>query len=175
MVILGFIPSDQRKFSYNFVFGLVLTIIKIAEKYGGRAYSTGLYFTKKADDVLGTERAERIRAFKKDVDPKGLLNPNKVIGNGLMGSAMSLASAFEPLIRPFGSLFSTAGTAMNRPQFSFWSVLVSAAVNVGLNILLIPRMGGIGAAVATAAAVISGAVAVVILTLRRFREGADGI
>jgi Fe-S oxidoreductase/FAD/FMN-containing dehydrogenase len=102
-VILGFIPSDQRKFSYNFVFGLVLTIIKIAEKYGGRAYSTGLYFTKKADDVLGTERAERMRAFKKDVDPKGLLNPNKVIGNGLMGSAMSLASAFEPLIRPFGN------------------------------------------------------------------------
>jgi len=44
-VILGFIPSDQRKFSYNFVFGLVLTIIKIAEKYGGRPYSTGLYFT----------------------------------------------------------------------------------------------------------------------------------
>jgi FAD/FMN-containing dehydrogenase len=102
-VILGFIPSDQRKFNYNFVFGLVLTIIKIAEKYGGRAYSTGLYFTKKADDVLGTERAERMRAFKKDVDPKGLLNPNKVIGNGLMGSAMSLASAFEPLIRPFGN------------------------------------------------------------------------
>jgi len=27
VVILGFIPSDQRKFSYNFVFGLVLSII----------------------------------------------------------------------------------------------------------------------------------------------------
>ena len=26
VVILGFIPADQRKFSFNFVFGLVLTI-----------------------------------------------------------------------------------------------------------------------------------------------------
>ncbi len=26
VVILGFIPSDQRKFSFNFVFGLVMTI-----------------------------------------------------------------------------------------------------------------------------------------------------
>ncbi|MGB2884681.1 MAG: FAD-binding oxidoreductase, partial [Dehalococcoidia bacterium] len=45
VVILGFIPSDQREFSYNFVFGLTMSIIKIAEKYGGRAYATGLYFT----------------------------------------------------------------------------------------------------------------------------------
>ena len=41
MVILGFIPSDQRKFSYNFIFPLSLTIIKIAEKYGGRPYPRG--------------------------------------------------------------------------------------------------------------------------------------
>ena len=102
-VILGFIPSDQRKFSYNFVFGLALTIIKIAEKYGGRAYSTGLYFTKKADDVLGKDRAQRLRAFKAEIDPKGLLNPRKVIGDGLLGAAMGLASTFEPLIRPFGN------------------------------------------------------------------------
>jgi FAD/FMN-containing dehydrogenase len=52
-VILGFIPSDQRKFSYNFVFGLVLSIVKIAEKYGGRPYSTGLYFVRKAKKILG--------------------------------------------------------------------------------------------------------------------------
>ncbi len=102
-VILGFIPSDQRKFSYNFVFGLALTIIKIAERHGGRPYSTGLYFSKKADEVLGVERAERLRAFKKEVDPKGLLNPNKVIGSGLLGAALGLASTFEPMIRPFGN------------------------------------------------------------------------
>ena len=31
VVILGFIPADQRKFSYNFVFRLSLSIMKIAE------------------------------------------------------------------------------------------------------------------------------------------------
>ena len=57
----------------------------------------------KADEVLGKERADRLRAFKAQVDPKGLLNPRKVIGNGLFGTAMGLAGAFEPLIRPFGN------------------------------------------------------------------------
>ena len=61
VVILGFIPSDQRKFSYNFVFGLVLSIIKIAHKYGGRPYSTGLYFTSQAEAILGKDK--RCRAY----------------------------------------------------------------------------------------------------------------
>jgi Fe-S oxidoreductase/FAD/FMN-containing dehydrogenase len=103
VVILGFIPSDQRKFSYNFVFGLSLTIVKIAEKFGGRVYATGLYFTKKADSVLGADRVRSIREFKKKTDPKGLLNPRKVIHPGLLGAFMTLASVFEPLIRPFGN------------------------------------------------------------------------
>lgn len=103
VAILGFIPSDQRRFSYNFVFGLALTIMKIAEKHGGRSYSTGLYFSKKAKSVLGDERVKRIQAFKDQIDPKGLLNPEKVIGNGLMGTALNLASLLEPLIRPLGN------------------------------------------------------------------------
>ncbi|MDH4222759.1 MAG: FAD-binding oxidoreductase, partial [candidate division Zixibacteria bacterium] len=103
VVILGFIPSDQRKFNYNFVFSLVLTIMKIAEKYGGRAYSTGLYFASKADKVLGRERVKKLESFKKKIDPEFILNPGKVLNSGLMGPALSLAGFFEPLIRPFGN------------------------------------------------------------------------
>jgi len=103
VVILGFIPSDERKFSYNFVFGLSLTVMKIAEKHGGRAYSTGLYFTKKAKEVLGGKRLKRLKEYKKKVDPKGNLNPGKVIGNGLMSMAITLGGIFEPLVRPFGN------------------------------------------------------------------------
>ncbi|MGB2981911.1 MAG: heterodisulfide reductase-related iron-sulfur binding cluster, partial [Candidatus Zixiibacteriota bacterium] len=103
VVILGFIPSDQRRFNYNFVFSLVLTIMKIAERHGGRAYSTGMYFTRKADQVLGEERVKRLQAFKAQVDPKGLSNPGKVIGKGFTGTALSLARIIEPLARPFGN------------------------------------------------------------------------
>lgn len=103
VVILGFIPSDQRRFNYNFVFSLVLTIMKIAEKHGGRPYSTGMYFTKKAEQVMGKERVKRLQAFKAQVDPKGLSNPGKVIGKGVTGTALSLAGLIEPLARPFGN------------------------------------------------------------------------
>ena len=104
VVLLGFIPSDQRKFSYNFVFALTLSIIKIAEKFGGRPYATGIYFSGMAEKVLGKDRLERIKKLKKEVDPVGILNPNKVISKNLIGSFMSLASFFEPLIRPFGNM-----------------------------------------------------------------------
>jgi Fe-S oxidoreductase/FAD/FMN-containing dehydrogenase len=103
VVILGFIPSDQRKFNYNFVFSLALTITKIAEKHGGRAYATGLYFSRKAPEILGKERVGKLKAYKAQVDPRNILNPGKVIGNGLMGAFMGLASTFEPLIRTFGN------------------------------------------------------------------------
>jgi FAD/FMN-containing dehydrogenase len=135
VVILGFIPSDQRRFSYNFVFGLVLTIMKIAEKYGGRAYATGLYFSQKANDVLGADRAGRLRDFKKQVDPKGLLNPGKVIGNGLLGTALNLASAFEPLIRPFGNAVITSHPTwpgMPMPVPNAATALTSATSSTGV-------------------------------------------
>lgn len=74
------------------------------------------------------------------------------------------------LVRPFGSIFSTASAAMSKPQYSFWCVLLSAAVNVTLNIILIPTMGGIGAAWATVAAVVSGAAAIVFLSIRHWRK-----
>ncbi len=103
VVILGFIPSDQRRFKYNFVFSLVLTIMKIAERHGGRPYSTGMYFTKKINQIMGRERAERLAKFKKEVDPTGILNPGKVLDGGLAATALSVAEVFEPAARPLGN------------------------------------------------------------------------
>ena len=107
VVILGFIPSDQRKFSYNFVFSLVLTVLKIARRHGGRAYSTGIYFTSKAKEILGRERVQRLKAARRQADPKGLLNPGKVLRNRNVGWLLGLAGVFEPLIRPFGNYILT--------------------------------------------------------------------
>ncbi|KAB2943343.1 MAG: FAD-binding oxidoreductase [Candidatus Methanoperedens sp.] len=114
VVILGFIPGDQRKFSYSFVFGLVLSIMKIAQKHGGRPYATGLYFSKKADSILGKERMDRLRTFKNKTDPKNIMNPGKVTGSSLMGIALDIAGTFEPVIRPLGNSVTT--TIGERPQ-----------------------------------------------------------
>ena len=104
IVLLGFIPHDERKLSYNFTFPLALTVAKIAKRYGGRPYSTGLYFAHEAPTVLGKERLSRIRAFKEEHDSGAVLNPGKVVKSKLSGM-MKLASGFEPLLKPFGNMF----------------------------------------------------------------------
>lgn len=103
VVILGFIPSDQRTFRYNLVFSLVMTVMKIAEHHGGRPYSTGLYFKGQAAKVMGKDKVDRLKTFKRHVDPKGLLNPGKVMGRGLISRIMSLAKLVEPMARPIGN------------------------------------------------------------------------
>ncbi len=107
VVILGFIPGDQRKLGYHFIFGLVLTVMKIARSHGGRAYSTGLYFGKKAAEVLGEDRLRRLKTFKTKIDPHSILNPGKVINYGLLGVLLSLLEIFEPLVRPLGNSVTT--------------------------------------------------------------------
>ncbi len=101
-VLLGFIPADQRTFAFNFLYGLSLTILKIAERNGGRSYATGLYFSRKAPAVLGADRLGRFRAFKEKIDPREIVNPGKVLG-GFAGGLVSLAGRFEPLLRLVGN------------------------------------------------------------------------
>ncbi len=127
-IILGFIPSDQRRFDYNFVFGLVLTIMDIAARHGGRPYSTGMYFASRADEILGTERVAALREFKREVDPRGVLNPGKVIGSGALGKALSFASAFEPLIRPLGNRVIAKAVAKPDPAASVRGIPADVAL-----------------------------------------------
>ena len=107
VVVLGFIPGDERKFAFNLVFPLALSILKIAEKYGGRPYSTGLYFRRKASSVLGRNRIETLKAFKNRLDPKSIMNPGKVIGGSILSMAMQAAWMLEPLLRSFGNRVTT--------------------------------------------------------------------
>ncbi|GAW27720.1 FAD-binding and (Fe-S)-binding domain-containing protein [Carboxydocella sp. ULO1] len=99
IVLLGFIPHDERKFAFNLAFGLALSVIEIAKKHGGSVYATGLFFRHEARNVLGSERYQALVNFKKKIDPQGIMNPNKVIGSGTINTLMSIASTFEPLVR----------------------------------------------------------------------------
>ncbi len=73
-------------------------------------------------------------------------------------------------VRVFGSQFSNLCIAMGKPSFPLYSLLVSAALNVALNFLFIPKYDAFGAAIATVIAVIGGSLSVVILTTRYCRE-----
>lgn len=104
VTLLGFILHDERKFTFNFAFGLALTVLKIARENGGRAYSTGLYFAREAKNVLGAGRVDRLREFKARIDPQGLYNPGKVLaGQPLLSAFMGVAGALEPVVRTLGN------------------------------------------------------------------------
>ncbi|HET7767616.1 MAG TPA: FAD-binding and (Fe-S)-binding domain-containing protein [Chloroflexota bacterium] len=92
VVLLGFIPHDERRISYNLGYGFALTAIAVAERHGGRAYATGRYFGAKAKRVLGGLPIAAVRARRAETDPAGILNPGKVVfGNGAIGLAIRIA------------------------------------------------------------------------------------
>jgi Fe-S oxidoreductase/FAD/FMN-containing dehydrogenase len=103
IILLGFIPHDERTFAFNMAFALSLSVIEIAKKHGGSAYSTGLYFRREARNILGNNRYEKVKSYKAEKDPKGLFNPNKVLGSGMIDTLMGTATTFEPLIRSFAN------------------------------------------------------------------------
>ncbi len=103
VVLLGFIPHDERTFAFNAAFALSLSVIGIAKRHGGSAYSTGLYFRREAPSVLGEERYRALVEHKKSVDPVGMLNPGKVVGSGALDALMGAAAALEPLVRPIAN------------------------------------------------------------------------
>jgi len=104
VVLLGFIPHDERTFAFNLAFALSLTVLRIAKRYGGAAYSTGLYFRGEASNVLGKERVRELAAYKKQVDPSTVMNPGKVLGRGFLDALMGIAQWFEPAVRPFANM-----------------------------------------------------------------------
>ncbi len=103
VVLLGFVPHDERSLAFNLAFALSLSVIKIAKQNGGSAYSTGLYFRREAESVLGKDKLRALSAYKAEVDPKGFMNPGKVLGSGVIDLLMGTAGALEPIVRPIAN------------------------------------------------------------------------
>lgn len=98
--ILSLALGDERvPLSYALDFSKSLHVMDIALKYGGKPYALGLFFTDLAGKKYGLARLGRIHAYKKQVDPEGLFNPDTALAskNTSLAGAMSAAR----LARPF--------------------------------------------------------------------------
>ncbi len=82
VVLLGFIPHDERSLAFNLAFALSLVVIKIAKQHRGGAYSTGLFFRQEAKSVLGEKKYRALEEYKRAKDPGSIMNPKKVLGTG---------------------------------------------------------------------------------------------
>ncbi|HEX3011988.1 MAG TPA: FAD-binding and (Fe-S)-binding domain-containing protein, partial [Syntrophomonadaceae bacterium] len=100
IVLLGFIPHDERKFGFNMAFGLSLTVLKTALQNGGRPYGNGLYFSAQAKNIFGNERIAKLKEFKAARDKSAIMNPGKTIEVGSMAKLISMALPMEGVIRP---------------------------------------------------------------------------
>lgn len=104
VILLGFIPHDIRRLSFNFAYALSLSVLKVAHRHGGRAYASGLYLPGEAASVYGP-RLEKIRQFTRAHDPGRMMNPGKLAGKAMFRSLLSVSSALEPLVRFLGNSF----------------------------------------------------------------------
>ena len=59
IVLLGFIPHDERTIGYTFGYGYALSAIRVAERHGGRAYSVGRYFSAAPTRSSATSASKR--------------------------------------------------------------------------------------------------------------------
>ena len=103
-VLLGFIPHDERTLGFNLAYGSAVTALSVAKAHGGRAYSTGIYFTGEGSSILGAERLARLQDLKRQLDPRGLMNPGKVLPGGAVASALGLAQKFQPIVQTFANM-----------------------------------------------------------------------
>jgi Fe-S oxidoreductase/FAD/FMN-containing dehydrogenase len=115
IVLLGFIPHDERTLGYTFGYGFALSAIRVAERHGGRAYSIGRYFSSRADGVFGADRVTALKLAKGRNDPSGILNPGKLVfGTGPIGAVIGMASGMEPLVRTFANIFGRPAAPVER-------------------------------------------------------------
>ncbi|SMB99732.1 Fe-S oxidoreductase/FAD/FMN-containing dehydrogenase [Thermanaeromonas toyohensis ToBE] len=80
VTILGFLDADERTLAYTIGYSKSLFVADLARKYGGRVYSLGLFFGDQAGEILGETQRKRLEAYKKQIDPQNLFNPDKILG-----------------------------------------------------------------------------------------------
>jgi len=97
-----FVLADEREvFGLNYLgeWSLPLIMLKIAKKFSGRTYQTGLYLGMETKSYFGKERLKWIYSFKRVVDPNSIMNPGKIVPMYRYSMMFGMASHFLGLIK----------------------------------------------------------------------------
>jgi len=78
--VLVYMLDDAKALLYPVRMIKAMIPLRIAERHGGSAYATGMWFAAMADSVYGREKLRRVMRMKKEADPRDLLNPGKIGG-----------------------------------------------------------------------------------------------
>jgi Fe-S oxidoreductase/FAD/FMN-containing dehydrogenase len=114
--VQGFMLSDERKLGFPMAYACALQVIDSGEKFGGRVYSLGLYFPDRIQTLFDEKRLSDIWSYKQSVDPRGIMNPGKVVPPSMdknsptskLLTAMRVGEAGSGLIGLAGRLLSKA-------------------------------------------------------------------
>jgi hypothetical protein len=79
VVVLVYILDDASNLLYQFRMAKALRPVRAAQRGGGSLYTAGLWFASRSREILGREKYDAVIHHKKIVDPKGLLNPGKIV------------------------------------------------------------------------------------------------
>jgi FAD/FMN-containing dehydrogenase len=97
-----FVLSDERdSFGLNYLgeWAHPIMMLKVAKKFGGRTYQTGLFLGMETKSYFGKERLKWIFSFKRVVDPNGILNPGKIVPMYRYSMMFGMASHFLGLMK----------------------------------------------------------------------------
>ncbi|MFQ5979010.1 MAG: FAD-binding oxidoreductase [Candidatus Heimdallarchaeota archaeon] len=109
--VLTYFLNDNRRRSekLGFAWSKTFQILKIAEKFGGRPYSTGLWLSGKARSYFGREKLQEIKEFRNSSDPSHIANPGKICdGKVRILPFLSISAAMKmamPLMRLGNAIF----------------------------------------------------------------------
>jgi len=78
VTMMSYFLEDERRMLYLLSWSQSFIIFKIAQRHGGHAHSTGIWFANYAPVYFGKQRLARIRAAKLLWDKQEVSNPGKI-------------------------------------------------------------------------------------------------
>jgi FAD/FMN-containing dehydrogenase/ferredoxin len=77
LIMATFLSDSSRRIAHLVHLLLVLLLTKLGINHGGRPYGLGIWNTPFLLSKYAPQDIERLRAYKQEVDPNGVLNPGK--------------------------------------------------------------------------------------------------